>query len=241
MVTITRAHRTNMVRASLDMLHAGQEVSSPQKMRDSFEVFGGHREVRAGEDPATTSSVEFYRFMAQCYADIPRSILDHMFSKRDIMANILRTNAKFSMTDFDNNGIPKSVHSKDLTNAAWGRGWAFVMSHPRVMADMALKRLQASEEYRNEQRVIADRTRAEAAAVAAAQKTVDAQKKKEESALAKRTAADAFKQLSQDEQDRIKADIRDKKKQKRDNKEKKLKDAKRKLGQDVSDSESDRE
>ena len=74
-----------------------------------------------------------------------------------------------------------------------------------------------------------------------AQKTVDAQTKKEESALAKRTAADAFKQLPQDEQERIKAYIRDKKKQKRDNKEIKLKDAKRKLGQDVSDSESEGE
>lgn len=159
--------------------------------------------MRAGEDPETTESVEFYRFMANCYAYIPKSILDEMYEKRFIMADILRTNAKLTMKDFDDHEIPTSVHSKDLTDFAWGRGWAFVMSHEIVREDMARKRLESSDEYREEQRAAAEVVLAEASEVSSAQKLARAQEKKKEVATAKRHAAVAFKELPQDQKDAI--------------------------------------
>jgi hypothetical protein len=236
-VKVSKVHQTNIIQAALDMLHAGQEVMSPQKMRESFVIFGAHRPLRTGEDPALTSSVEFFRWMAECYANIPQSVLEAMYSKRDIFADILRRNAKFTTADFDFHDIPKSVYSKDLTDAAWGRGWAFVMSHPVVIADMARKRHEASEEFRTTQRIATEQTRAEAAEVASAEKLVEAQRKKEAAALAKKTAVAALRALPKEEQERIKSVQRLAKAQKRVEKENVLKNAKRKLG--INDSESE--
>jgi hypothetical protein len=84
-------------------------------MRNAFESFGGHRKIRTGENPTTTSFIEFYRFMCEWYADFPRSILYHIF------ANILRTNAKFTKSDFDTHDISMKIYSKGLTDTAWGR------------------------------------------------------------------------------------------------------------------------
>ena len=113
------------------------------------------------------------------------------------------------------------------------------MSHPIVIADMARKKYEASEEYRIQQRLIAEQAKAEASDLAKAQRLVLAQKSKEIKVLAKRNASLAFKKLPQVERDRISTDNRNAKKQKSDQRQKTLRDAKRKVGDVVSDSDDE--
>jgi hypothetical protein len=208
-VRVTNHWKKEVTGAILDITYATQECITPQKEREAFEIMGSHREIRPDENPATTSSVEFFRMMAKCYSDIPKHLLDAMYEQRDVFADILRRDGRFRMEQFIQHQFPQSTTTKDKTDAGEGRGWATIISNSEILASHERKRLESTPEFKEARRIEAQQAKQQQRDIDNARKVIDKRRKEEERKQEREKAVLEFKQLPKVVQDEIKQQKRE--------------------------------